>query len=534
MDDTRAETARRVPGADRSAAQLALSAAGIGVSIGSWSAMRDGSYFGNPLFAPAVPVVMVLVAAFLALVFRKREPEPQPFLGTLFVGAAVLVLVQLLAIPLVPILSELERFTLGIIATALEGISAALLTFLFLTPLAHRTPRCIAVTIATGYLLVHLYDALFLGASEGVRLAQRPIASVVMVALAAVLMHGMRNRNDMQKRGMESPGNGLASETRPQGRPETVASCVLFACFISVPLLVQGVYSQLTGLGSAGNIQEFNLFTELFAAGVRTAVLVYCLLRPQDLPLSRIAACASAICLVGIPVVDLSWGTGAYLIGSHIINSLRYLLLPLVTIAGVQVARRYPERATFLIFLVTATANSCYVSRFAATGLADMFQLDAASILPRVSLCALWVVACAIPVYLLVGQRLRTRGVSDAAGVPNADAPELQKPGEELGVLGARPNASETADPALVREILFYRRLERLSDRAQLTDREKEVLREVLHGYSVNGIADRLNLSTSTVKTYLSRAYNRFGVNSRQEILNLIDALDEKKEPLGQ
>lgn len=60
-----------------------------------------------------------------------------------------------------------------------------------------------------------------------------------------------------------------------------------------------------------------------------------------------------------------------------------------------------------------------------------------------------------------------------------------------------------------------------------MTEREKEILREVLHGYSIESIAGRLGLSASTVKTYLSRAYNRFGVSSRQEVLGLLDKAED-------
>ncbi|WP_303203257.1 response regulator transcription factor [Raoultibacter timonensis] len=63
-----------------------------------------------------------------------------------------------------------------------------------------------------------------------------------------------------------------------------------------------------------------------------------------------------------------------------------------------------------------------------------------------------------------------------------------------------------------------------MSNEAQLTEREKEVLREAMHGYSIDNIAKHLNLSSQTIKTYLSRSYSRLGVASKQAVLELLDS----------
>jgi DNA-binding CsgD family transcriptional regulator len=53
---------------------------------------------------------------------------------------------------------------------------------------------------------------------------------------------------------------------------------------------------------------------------------------------------------------------------------------------------------------------------------------------------------------------------------------------------------------------------------ARLTDREREVLTRILDGVTVNRIAEDLNLRPTTVATYRLRAYEKLGVNSRQEL----------------
>ena len=508
----------------------AISAVGIGLLVGSWSVMRESSYFDSALFAPAAPMIMGLSALVFAIVLRKKELKTRSF----FIVAATLVSFQLLAMLLAPMFSGSEKIALGVVVTVAEGVSSCLFMFLFLTGLIRCSFREIAVAIAAGYLLVHVYDGLFLGAPEAVRLLQRPAGLLAILTLAGVLSHQMRKRTSSE---VEAPEGQAKSASYMAGlpsgeQPETVADCVLLACFVSVVLLIQGVYSQVTGLGSAGNTPAFNMFAEVFAAGARVAVLAYCLLCKRELSSLHIAVGASLFCLAGIPAVELLWGTDAYLVGSTIINSARYILLPVVSIFGVQMARRFPENTRLMI----AATYSCYVSRFAALGLVADFAANPSVGLPLVTLCSLWVVACAMPAYLLIRRHLHSRGTRNAnrADAASAEVAQLGAP-IETGAAHVRPHASqalsEITDPALLGEIQFYQRLESLCDEAQLTEREKEILREVLHGYSIDSIASRLNLSASTVKTYLSRSYTRFGVTSRQAVLRLLDTEIEHEKP---
>ncbi len=51
---------------------------------------------------------------------------------------------------------------------------------------------------------------------------------------------------------------------------------------------------------------------------------------------------------------------------------------------------------------------------------------------------------------------------------------------------------------------------------ATLTERESEILSTLVPGRSLADVADRLCLSTSTVKSHLSRIYRKIGVTSRK------------------
>jgi DNA-binding NarL/FixJ family response regulator len=69
--------------------------------------------------------------------------------------------------------------------------------------------------------------------------------------------------------------------------------------------------------------------------------------------------------------------------------------------------------------------------------------------------------------------------------------------------------------------------LARLSDTAMLTARQREVLRRLVAGQRVRTIASELFVSQSTVRNHLSAIFDRFGVHSQAELLELVSETDE-------
>jgi DNA-binding NarL/FixJ family response regulator len=52
-----------------------------------------------------------------------------------------------------------------------------------------------------------------------------------------------------------------------------------------------------------------------------------------------------------------------------------------------------------------------------------------------------------------------------------------------------------------------------------LSDREREVVRYVAHGYSNKEIAQKLDVSVKTVETYRYRATEKLGLRSRADLV---------------
>ncbi|MEH6819053.1 MAG: response regulator transcription factor [Dietzia psychralcaliphila] len=94
--------------------------------------------------------------------------------------------------------------------------------------------------------------------------------------------------------------------------------------------------------------------------------------------------------------------------------------------------------------------------------------------------------------------------------------------------LGVRGFVSKSAHPALIAEVIETLHAGRrwidpdisalaVLDDSPLTDRELDVLRETLEGYSVAEIAARLHLADGTVRNYLSQAMQKTQTHNRRE-----------------
>lgn len=78
-------------------------------------------------------------------------------------------------------------------------------------------------------------------------------------------------------------------------------------------------------------------------------------------------------------------------------------------------------------------------------------------------------------------------------------------------------------------EEALERKLLLVMDRCQLSEREQEVTKMLLKGYTLPAIADEICLSQGTVRTYASRIYQKLDVHSRQEFLDRFSPVADKR-----
>lgn len=82
------------------------------------------------------------------------------------------------------------------------------------------------------------------------------------------------------------------------------------------------------------------------------------------------------------------------------------------------------------------------------------------------------------------------------------------------------PGEPVAADP----ESVVLERATRFAQSYGLTNRETEVLGYLARGRTLPYIADALFVTTGTVKTHTTHIYRKLDVNSRQELLDQLDA----------
>ena len=116
-------------------------------------------------------------------------------------------------------------------------------------------------------------------------------------------------------------------------------------------------------------------------------------------------------------------------------------------------------------------------------------------------------------------------GKSNAAASSGEDLCEEPGDDQERSPGGVDASQQEDTSSTVVVDRTALQ-AERLRERIGLSARETEVLAEFARGRSAAVIAERLFVSRNTVKTHLRRIYEKAGIHSRQELLDLLEEPD--------
>lgn len=94
---------------------------------------------------------------------------------------------------------------------------------------------------------------------------------------------------------------------------------------------------------------------------------------------------------------------------------------------------------------------------------------------------------------------------------------------------GPRPSRAEGPVVAQAAQPSLDERIGELASSYMLSARETEVFRLWATGHTLKYIQEKLHLSPSTVKTHVRHIYDKTGVHSRSEIVELLDPLADKR-----
>ena len=388
--------------------------------------------------------------------------------------------------------------------TIAEGAGLALLMYLVLDGAMGLGTRTAAVVIACGYLVVNVWDAFFVGASAAVCTAQWVAGIVIVPILVLVWVRG------------EGTRASSSSQTKMANMPsatQSLAQVAAPALCLAIVLLATGVLVNLTGVGGTGENAFFDLSVNIYLILVRVAVVAFVAAWPH-LP-GPVGVTAFGICgfALGSGMVVVLWNTPEKFFGAMVVESTLYVLQALILVAGMGVARQAPAHRDEILLATIGLDFANHITRL----LTPFFAHDLTSVTSHAvgSVAAVslgCVAACATWGWVRATTLARSGGQS-AGGVDTQSGVDAQSSVAREG----------RQDPIFTRELAFYRTFCVIAERARLADREREVLYEAMHGYSADHIAERLAVSSQTVKTYLSRAYQKLGVRTKQEALRLLD-----------
>lgn len=140
-----------------------------------------------------------------------------------------------------------------------------------------------------------------------------------------------------------------------------------------------------------------------------------------------------------------------------------------------------------------------------------------ASVLLSVLLRVVLPVAVVVAVIVFVVHRVRKGGQTSqpGSGDSTVEAANQGDPGHREG-----PTTSRSGIDSVARA-----RIDAFLGTHNLTDRERDVLLSVYAGKTQAQIADELFLSRSTVGTYCTRAYEKLGVETKEEAVATLDGV---------
>jgi DNA-binding CsgD family transcriptional regulator len=230
---------------------------------------------------------------------------------------------------------------------------------------------------------------------------------------------------------------------------------------------------------SANRIDLNNLFTTLF-------------------PLATLGLFLSSIPLKGVQTIGLGLNFAA-----------QWALYVFIWIYGVELCHQSPEGSLWR-FSITRVAFDA--GGIASAGVAILavcgFGIDGASqALPYILFGSIVVLALVSTVLVRTGEQ-----VADPLSFEENGCDPTQPSSEKvlLGIIGER--------------------VAWLSSQYGLSERESQILGFILRGYSTSTIRNELSIAKGTIDTYLHRMYQKCGVHSRQELVELAEGKPQDTE----
>lgn len=517
----------------RARATALLAAVGLALFLSAvWTARNENALVSDyGLYAARF--AKVAACFVIAFAMRSHIPSIERMLaaGAGFIGVHLVAYGATVALgPASP-----EYLMASVLSGVFSGIGEAFIILLFAHLLSTFAPRTSAVAIPAAYLLneVLYYSTLYLPIP--LILALRPAGKVLAIG---ILLWCIRRKRAVTEAGEEHPfqyGVSLHVSREPvlgflSGSRDWM---LILAGTTLFPFLFGFIAQVCSNAGTNSGL--YDVVNELMAIGLLLLLIVYGATRGRRLTFEEVLYFTVPLFATGCLLLPFFWKgqvpfAGLLVKCGYTVYQVMFWML---------LARKCYEdiRHTYLYFgifyglfeLATAAARLLASSLWQA----DMVDFETMAL---VGLVSLWLIALYGLVFFAITNVWARRGgevVGDSAVLASVANAEVRRPapgaaGEDAGEDSAGPTAAKAdGEEALSEASPFARRLDGFCERYEITPREREVLVEAMHGYSMENIGRRLYVSRETVKTHLRRVYGKVGVSGKQELIAAIDHFDE-------
>lgn len=505
-----------IEGSSRSSNVTALLAAvGLALFLSAvWTARNENALVADYGLYTArfVKVITCFVIAFL---MRSHIPSVERMLavGAGFIGLHLAAYGATVALaPDAP-----EYLMAAVLSGAFSGIGEACIILLFAHLLSTFSPTVSAAAIPLAYLMNEglYYSTLYLPVP--LILVLRPVGKAAGIA---VLLWCIRRKRSVAPGDEEHPfqyGITLRESREPMlGFLSSSQDWMLILAGTTLfPFLFGFIAQVCSSVGTNSGL--YDVVNELMALGLLVLLVVYGALRGRRLSFDEVLYFTVPLFATGCLLLPYFWegpipSAGLLVKCGYTLYQVMFWML---------LARKCYEdiRHTYLYFgifyglfeLATAAA------RLAASSLYQADMIDF-STMATVALFSLWLIALYGLLFFAISKYWqRGRAVSALEKVSEEEVPESDVAGE----------SASGAASALLDTSPFARNLDAFCRRFDITPREREVLVEAMHGYSMENIGRKLFVSRETVKTHLRRIYNKVGVSGKQELISYIERFDE-------
>ena len=444
---------------------------------------------------------------FIAL-YRDRPPAMKLQLGVVAIlMAAYVVILYVVAASTDAVLISVLQY----LSSLLYGVADAIFILVFCQVLTVFTPARAAIIFGVEQALsnalvfgISLFSA---GAAYHVRAGAIVLGVLLLVLLARPTLAYARQKTATCD---EEDWDAVSARVPEDAFPATPNQWGVF--FLAVFLFngIFGVIAQVNSLGG-DSFGLYDVYTSIIVVTVAALLVVFLRLNPKGISFPLVVAVVSLMLATGL-LLFLNGRTSTNPLAGVLIRSgydFAFILF-----AALMAAKCFAAPQRVILYAgayFCAHITSVYVGRIVGAALMSG-QTSPADVLTTLSQVLLWVLfAVGVVGFYLVATRNTAAGALDTRG-----------DGEGVG------EGAVVVDPAIAAEVLATEErtaaFREFMEQKGLSQREVEVLEELLRGQNRAAIAKRLYLSPETVKSHVRRIYMKFGVSSKQELLDLLEA----------